>query len=87
MWVTGHVQGVGFRSFVQQSGVELALTGWVRNVGSDTVETVAEGFPERLEEFECAVRTGPSAGRVKEARCEWESATGEFRNFGVKYST
>jgi acylphosphatase len=85
IWVTGHVQGVGFRAFVQQSGVLFGLTGWVRNVGYDTVETVAEGSRDRLERFAKAVNTGPRAGRVDEARIEWKMAMGEFQNFCVKY--
>jgi acylphosphatase len=84
--VTGHVQGVGFRSFVQQSGVLFGLTGWVRNVGYSTVETVAEGPRDRLEKFAEAMKNGPRAGRVDEARIEWEKAKGEFQNFSVKYS-
>jgi acylphosphatase len=86
IWVTGRVQGVGFRAFVQQSGVLFNLTGWVRNMGYESVETVAEGSRERLEKFAEAVKTGPRAGRVDEARIEWETANGEFQNFGVKYS-
>lgn len=86
IWVMGRVQGVGFRAFVQQSGVLFNLTGWVRNVGYESVETVAEGPRERLEKFAEAVKTGPRAGRVDEARIEWETASGEFQHFGVKYS-
>jgi acylphosphatase len=86
IWVTGHVQGVGFRAFVQQSGVQFGLTGWVRNLGYDTVETVAEGSRDKLVDFAKAVKNGPRAARVNEARMEWELATGEFQNFGVKYS-
>lgn len=84
--ITGRVQGVGFRAFVQDSGVRFNLTGWVRNVGYDTVETIAEGPREELEKFSEAVKTGPRAGRVDEARIEWETASGEFRNFRIKYS-
>jgi acylphosphatase len=84
--VTGRVQGVGFRAFVQQSGVQLGLSGWVRNVGYDKVETVAEGPREKLEKFAESVKIGPRAGRVDEAQIEWEMAQGEFRSFGVKYS-
>jgi len=43
VWVTGRVQNVGFRAFVQESGALLRLTGWVRNVSYDRVEAVAEG--------------------------------------------
>lgn len=86
IWVTGRVQGVGFRAFVQENGEHLGLTGWVRNVGYNQVETVAEGPPLLLEKFLNAVRAGPPASRVDEARVEWETPTGEFRLFGVKYS-
>jgi acylphosphatase len=77
---------VGFRAFVQKTGSLLGLNGWVRNVGDDTVETVAEGPREGLEKFAEAVKKGPRAGRVDEARTEWETALGEFKNFYVKYS-
>ena len=86
IWVTGYVQGVGFRNFVQQSAVLLGLSGWVRNAGYDTVETVAEGPREGLEKFAEVVKKGPRAGRVDEARVEWEMASGEFQDFGIKYS-
>ena len=86
IWVTGRVQGVGFRAFVQQSGVLFGLTGWVRNVGYDGVEMVAEGRREVLDRFAEAVRQGSRASRVDEVKMEWETPSGEFRDFGVKYS-
>ena len=49
--VSGRVQGVGFRAFVQQSGSLFGLTGWVRNIGYDQVETLAEGSRTVLERF------------------------------------
>ena len=87
IWVTGLVQGVGFRSFVQQSGGQLNLTGWVRNVGFDSVETVAEGPRDLLDKFTEAVKCGPRAGRVDKTLTEWETASGEFSNFGIKYGS
>ena len=86
LWVTGRVQGVGFRAFVQQCGDYYHLTGWVRNVGYDQVETVAEGSRPSVEKFAQAVQAGPRASRVEAARVEWESPTGEFSLFDVKYS-
>jgi acylphosphatase len=86
LWVTGRVQGVGFRAFVAQTANNLGLTGWVRNVGYDQVETVAEGQREDLEEFSLLVRGGPRASRVEESRVEWLSASSEFGNFTVRSS-
>lgn len=86
VWVTGRVQGVGFRAFVQQNALLIGVTGWVRNVGYNTVEAVAEGTKTQIEQFLQMVKRGPSVSRVDESREEWEQATGEFRSFGVKYS-
>jgi len=86
VWVQGRVQAVGFRAFVQQNAFKIGVTGWVRNVGYDTVEAVAEGTKDQIEEFLQMVKRGPSVSRVDESREEWEQATGEFQSFGVKSS-
>ena len=86
VWVTGRVQGVGFRAHVEFYGSQLGVTGWVRNVGYDTVESVAEGEREKVERFIEMMKQGPVSSRVDEARVEWEESTGEFVGFGVKRS-
>jgi acylphosphatase len=85
IWVTGRVQGVGFRAFVQQSGVLFGLAGWVRNLGYDQVEAVAEGQRNIVERFVEAVKTGPRASHVDDTRVEWEMPTGESNQFGIRY--
>jgi acylphosphatase len=67
-----------------QSGYMFGLTGWVRNVGYDHVETVAEGRQDVLERFTEVIKTGPRASRVEEARVEWETPTREFDGFEVR---
>jgi acylphosphatase len=87
VWVKGRVQGVGFRAHVEYCARQIGeLTGWVRNVGYDTVEAVAEGEHQDVELFIAAMQQGPRASRVDESRVEWETPTGEFREFGVKRS-
>jgi acylphosphatase len=86
VWVTGRVQNVGFRAFVAESAGYIGVRGWVRNVGYDTVEAVAEGTRAQVEQFAQAMVTGPRASRVDEQRVEWETPTGEFGEFGVRYS-
>jgi acylphosphatase len=86
VWVHGRVQGVGFRAFVQQNAVQIGVTGWVRNVGYDTVEAVAEGTKEQTEDFLRIMKRGPVASRVEDWREEWEKGTGEFESFRVKAS-
>lgn len=86
VWVQGRVQAVGFRAFVQQNALQIGVVGWVRNVGNDTVEAVAEGTQEQIDSFLQMVKRGPNVSRVDESREEWGQATGEFRTFGMKSS-
>ncbi len=87
VWVQGRVQGVGFRAHVEYFSRQIGgLMGWVRNVGYDTVEAVAEGEREKVERLIEALKQGPRASRVDEARVEWERVTGEESAFGVKRS-
>ncbi len=86
VWVKGHVQNVGFRAHVEYNASRIGVRGWVRNVGYDTVEAVAEGSREKIDRFIEAMKEGPRGARVDESRIEWESVTGEFKEFGVKRS-
>ena len=87
IWVKGRVQGVGFRAHVEYRARQISgLAGWVRNVGYDTVEAVAEGQRTDVDRFIEMMKQGPSASRVDEAKVEWEEPTGEFDRFGVKRS-
>ena len=87
VWAKGRVQAVGFRAHVEYFARQIGgLTGWVRNVGYDTVEAVAEGEHEKVEHFIEMMKQGPRASRVEESKVEWENATGEFQEFGVKRS-
>ena len=85
IWVTGRVQGVGFRAFVLQSGLLFGLTGWVRNLGYDQVETVAEGRRDSVDLFIEAVKSGPRASRVDDTRVDWEMPIGELDPFQVRF--
>jgi len=83
VWVKGIVQNVGFRAHVEYYARRFGATGWVRNVGDDTVEALAEGEREDMERLVKTMKTGPHASRVEESRVEWEPVTGEFKGFDV----
>jgi acylphosphatase len=87
VWVQGRVQGVGFRAHVEYYARHMSgLTGWVRNVGYDRVEAIAEGERATVEKFIQMMKDGPRGSRVDESKVEWESPTGEFDRFGVRRS-
>ncbi len=62
--ISGRVQGVGFRYFVQSVAHRESLSGWVRNLDSGQVETAVAGDVDAIERFERALRQGPPAARV-----------------------
>jgi acylphosphatase len=80
------VQGVGFRAFVVDQAEALGLTGWVRNVGWETVEAVAEGSRKDVDSFIKTLKVGPSVSRVDACRVEEEIVTGEFKRFEMRSS-
>lgn len=84
--VKGKVQNVGFRGHVEYTARQLGLTGWVRNVGYDTVEAVAEGDRPKLDRFIESVKAGPRGAHVDESSLEWQDPTGEFSYFIVRRS-
>jgi acylphosphatase len=62
--VRGRVQGVGFRYFVWREAEALAVDGWVRNMVDGSVEVLADGSRQKLEELERRLEEGPRSSRV-----------------------
>ncbi len=83
--VRGRVQGVFYRATTQEKAIELGLAGWVRNRADGAVEVVAEGDREGLEKLVEWCRVGPERAQVTDVDISWESYTGEFREFTIKY--
>jgi len=82
--VEGRVQGVNFRYFVTQQAGRLGLSGWVRNRLDGTVELVAEGKREHLDDLLSALHEGPPAANVTAVHPKWLRGTGEFGRFQVR---
>jgi acylphosphatase len=83
--VRGRVHGVNFRYYTVRTAQRLGLTGWVANRWDGTVETVAEGRREALQEFQGFLHRGPPSAVVQQVDVRWETPTGEFARFGVRY--
>lgn len=62
--VTGRVQRVGFRFFVEEAARRENVQGYVRNRHDGSVEIVAEGDIDAMQRFELVVRRGPTGARV-----------------------
>jgi len=62
--ISGRVQGVGFRWFVEREAAQLGVTGWVRNCSNGDVEVMATGTREQLNSLRQKLEQGPRAARV-----------------------
>jgi acylphosphatase len=62
--ISGRVQGVGFRAFVERQARKRGLRGWVRNRRDGTVEALVIGDEATLREMEAACHRGPSLAAV-----------------------
>jgi acylphosphatase len=67
--VSGHVQGVGFRRFVQMKAMGMGLRGFVRNVGFQSVEALLVGEPGVVEEMCQVIAHGHPWARVDRFEC------------------
>ena len=62
--VSGQVQGVGYRYFVQCRASELGLSGYVKNLPTGDVELEAEGPRPELDRLLAYLHQGPPLSRV-----------------------
>ncbi|MBM2802640.1 MAG: acylphosphatase [Deltaproteobacteria bacterium] len=82
--IHGRVQGVYYRASTVQEAQNLGLTGWVMNCPDGSVETVAEGAQQKLEELIAWCRQGPTGARVTSVDVGWEKPENNFCSFSIR---
>jgi len=85
VYVSGLVQGVGFRYFTRKMAKEIGVSGYVMNLKDGRVFIVAEGDDEQIEKFLSTVKQGPSFAIVKNTEVFQKEATNEFSEFTIRY--
>jgi acylphosphatase len=80
----GHVQGVGFRWYVERQAAGLRLDGWVSNQADGSVEVVAEGSEDVLAQLVLALREGPSGSSVNAVDVRYEPGRGNVAGFSIR---
>ena len=82
--VSGRVQGVGFRFFVEREAQRLGLVGWVRNLDGGDVEFTVRGPAPAVDDLLRRVHEGPALARVTELFVEPQPLDPTLRSFVVK---
>lgn len=83
--IRGDVQAVGFRYFVVQHALALALRGYVRNESNGDVEVLAQGPRPALERLLALLQRGPAAADVQEVETTWRTPTEHVSGFHVRW--
>lgn len=83
-FVSGRVQGVGFRYYVQDHAAVEGVHGYVRNLPDGRVEALLEGDDESVLRVERALRRGPAGARVEDVVVETSVPSGRATGFSVR---
>lgn len=72
VFVSGEVQGLGFRQAIADKADEQGVTGWVRNLRDGRVEAVLEGPRDEVYRVVGLCRAGPAGAKVKNVQVDRE---------------
>jgi len=81
--VTGKVQRVGYRAFVENAAAELGVTGYAENKPDGSVYVVAQGEPEVLREFVEYLHEGSLLSKVDGVAVEWRTNNTPDSDFSI----
>lgn len=85
-WISGIVQGVGFRFFAQRAAENLGLAGYARNLGDGRVEVYAIGSEEQLNNFGSLLERGPRSASVSSVQEEAAPVQARYESgFSIEY--
>jgi len=85
-FVSGIVQGVGFRYYTQDEAERLTLCGYVRNLRDGRVEVYAIGAAESLSRLRAMLERGPRGAMVQHVAEEHADVEAKFaKDFSISY--
>lgn len=76
VFVSGRVQGVGFRASTRREAARKDVDGWVKNLEDGRVEAVFEGEQSAVEDMVTWCESGPATARVEDVSAEWAEPSG-----------
>ena len=74
-----------FRDFTQRRAQRLGLKGFVRNLSDGSVEVLAQGEEQKLEQLLRALHRGPLLAHVESVESEVRESTDTFDIFEIAY--
>lgn len=84
-FISGEVQGVGYRFFAQRAAARHQVVGYVKNLSDGRVETLVEGSATQVEAFKHDLAAGPRFGRVDDIEELNLDPTGTYSTFRIEH--
>lgn len=85
-YVSGAVQGVGYRYFAERAAAQLGIMGYVRNLRDGRVEVYAIGPAESLASLRERLARGPVGASVEKVTEEDAPIDTQFQqDFSIEY--
>jgi acylphosphatase len=85
--VSGRVQGVGFRNYVEHVAAKIGVYGFVRNRRGGLVEVYAIGTQEQLKKLRVALEKGPMMSYVERVAEEPDTVNEKYLdNFTIEFT-
>ena len=81
VYISGFVQGVGFRAYVRSKARKLGINGWTRNLKDERVEAVFQGEEEAINKLLKFCNRGPFFANVTDVVVDWEETEEAFSEF------
>lgn len=85
VYVSGRVQGIGFRFFVSAVARGKKLRGFVRNLEDGRVEIMLQGEREKIEEALNIIKSKHPLAKIKEFQVSWVETEEKFEDFKIIY--
>ena len=83
-FISGDVQGVGFRFFAQRVAARHQVVGFVKNLDDGRVEALAEGPAQSVDAFKDELVTGPRYSSVNHFEEIMVEPTGTYSSFRIE---
>ncbi|MEM9090820.1 MAG: acylphosphatase [Cyanobacteria bacterium P01_F01_bin.53] len=83
VWITGRVQGVGYRYSTREQATALGLVGWVRKLPDGRVEAMIQGDRTQIERMIEWFHSGPPAAKVTAVETK-EQTQQQFQTFEIR---
>lgn len=84
VYVSGFVQGVGFRAYVRSKARKLGVNGWVRNLTDGRVEGIFQADKPTIHKLLRFCNRGPFFAKVNDVVVDWEDVTENFSEFSKR---